>query len=290
MFDITKYEKADSVKTAIKLLSDNPNAKLIAGGTDVLIRLREGHDEFSELIDIHGLNELKIIQEVAGDIKIGSGSTFSEIMENDIILKYVPVIAKAASTVGGPQVRNVATIGGNLCNGAISADSVGSLLVLDAVLEIEGSKGSREVLVKDFYLGPGKVVLEHDEILKNILIKKENYQNYGCDYYKYAMRNAMDIATIGCAVACKLNNNQIEDLKIAFTVAAPKPIRLETAEKFALGKEISNDLIEEISKLTLEDVNPRTSWRATKEFRLHIIQTLAKRVIAQAVENAGGKL
>ncbi len=290
MFDITNYEKANSVKEAVNLLSKNPDAKLIAGGTDVLIRLREGHSEFSSLIDIHELEELKFVKNINGSIQIGAGMTFSEIMENDIINKYIPAVSIAASTVGGPQVRNVATIGGNLCNGAISADSVAPLLVLDAELIIESPRGEKSVSVKDFYLGPGKVVLNHDEILKFIVINKENYENYGMHYYKYAMRNAMDIATIGCAAACKLKGSKFENLKIAFTVAAPKPIRVETAENFALNKEISNKVIDEISELVLKDVKPRNSWRASKDFRLHIIKTLAKRVVLQAVQNAGGKL
>ncbi len=290
MFDITNYEKATSIKQAIELLTNNPNAKLIAGGTDVLIRLREGHSEFSSLIDIHDLEELKFIKNENANIKIGSGMTFSSIIENEIIRKHLPVIALASSTVGGPQVRNVATIGGNLCNGAISADSAASLLVLDAELILEGVDGERVVSVNEFYFGPGKVDLNHNEILKYILIKKENYENYGTHYYKYAMRDAMDIATIGCAVACKLNGKVIENIKIAFTVAAPKPLRMKTAEDFAKGKEISEELINQISELTLKDVNPRTSWRATKEFRLQIIKTLAKRVVNEAVLSAGGEL
>ncbi len=290
MFDITNYNRANSVKEAVNLLSKNPDAKLIAGGTDVLIRLREGHPEFSSLIDIHGLEELKFVKNINGDIQIGSGMTFSEIMENEIINKFLPAVSIAASTVGGPQVRNVATIGGNLCNGAISADSVAPLLVLDAELIIENSKGEKSVKVQDFYQGPGKVVLNHDDILKFIVINKENYENYGMHYYKYAMRNAMDIATIGCAAACKIKENKFECLKVAFTVAAPKPVRVNTAENFAAGKEISNEIINEISKLVLKDVKPRNSWRASKDFRLHIIETLAKRVISQAVKNAGGEL
>jgi xanthine dehydrogenase FAD-binding subunit len=290
MFDIKEYKKANSIKDAIELLIKNPNAKLIAGGTDVLIRLREGHFEFSELIDIHELKQLKRIENDNGNIIIGSGVTFTEITESDIIVKYIPVIAKAASTVGGPQVRNVATIGGNICNGAVSADSAASLFVLDAELVIEGVKGERLQKITEFYLGPGKVDLKHDEILKYILIKPENYENFGMHYYKYAMRNAMDIATIGCAVACKLIGNKIENLKMAFTVAAPTPVRILNVENFAKNKNISVELIDEIAKLTLKDVKPRSSWRASKEFRLHIIETLAKRVIMEAVRNAGGKI
>ncbi len=214
--------------------------------------------------------------------------SFSDVIASEIVDQTVPVVAEASGTVGGPQVRNVATIGGNLCNGAISADSVASLCVLDAILEIEGIDGRREVPVTEFYLGPGKIVLTHSEVLRSIYIKAENYIGYGTHYYKYAMRNAMDIATIGCAAACKVDNGKIESLKLAFTVAAPKPTRATTAEEFAIGLDINKDNIDSIAKKALEDLNPRSSWRASKEFRLHIIETLAKRVITAAIIDAGG--
>jgi len=287
MFDIKKYKKAASVKEAISLLAQDPNAKLIAGGTDVLIKLRHGKDEFANLVDIHGLTELKFVEKDSDEtIKIGSGMEFANLATNKIILKNIPVLSTASSSVGGPQVRNAATIGGNLCNGAPSADSAASLLVLDAVLELEGSEGIREISVSDFYIGPGKTDIKGAEVLKIIKIKKENYLQFGASYYKYAMREAMDIATIGCAAALKMDGNKIESLKVAFTVAAPKPKRCKTAEEFAKGKVLSEKLTEDVSELVMEDLSPRDSWRASKDFRIHIIQTLVKRVISDAAKFA----
>jgi len=291
MFDISQYYKAESVKEAVRLLAENPGSKLIAGGTDVLIRLREGHEGYSSLVDIHGLAELKGVSLTSdGDVRIGAGTTFSEIINDSVISKTIPVLALASGTVGGPQVRNVATIGGNLCNGAVSADSLATLCVLDALFEIDGVEGMRIVPVIDFYVGPGKVVLGPTEVLRAIHVKSENYENYGMNYYKYAMRNAMDIATIGCAAACKLDGDRIETLKAAFTVAGPKPARAKSAEEFAKGVTISAENIKAIAEKTLQDLNPRDSWRASKDFRIHIIKTIAERVIRQAVVDAGGVL
>jgi len=290
MFDIKQYEKAETVKDAVRLLTENPQAKIISGGTDVLIRLREGHDGYSSLVDIHDMEELKGISYTdTGDIEIGSAVTFTEIVDSEIINDVLPVLALASATIGGPQVRNVATIGGNLCNGAVSADSLASLCVLDALLITESKDGEREIPVIDFYLGPGKVVLEATEVLKSIRISLDNYAGYGTHYYKYAMRNAMDIATIGCAAAVKLDGGKIEKLKISFTVAAPKPVRAETAEKFAVGLEPTDENIKKIAEQVMNDVTPRDSWRASKDFRLHIIETLAERVIKHAAEDAGGE-
>jgi len=290
MFDIKQYEKAESVKDAVRLLSENPNAKLISGGTDVLIRLREGHSEYSELVDIHDLEEIKGVSYTdTGDIEIGAATTFTEVVDSEIINDVLPVLALASGTVGGPQVRNVATIGGNLCNGAVSSDSLASLCVLDALLITESAEGEREIPIIDFYLGPGQVVLGQTEILKSIRICLDNYAGYGTHYYKYAMRNAMDIATIGCAAAVKMDDGKIETLKISFTVAAPKPIRAKTAEEFAVGLEPTEENIKKIAKQVMNDVTPRDSWRASKDFRLHIIETLAERVIKHAAEDAGGE-
>ncbi|WP_022849644.1 xanthine dehydrogenase subunit XdhB [Limisalsivibrio acetivorans] len=291
MFDIQNYVKAESIKDAVRLLSENEGARLIAGGTDVLIKLREGDEEFSSLVDIHNLEELRFIDKDSnGDIRIGSAMDFTSIIEHPVIKENIPVVAQCSLSIGGPQVRNVATIGGNLCNGAISADSICGLVVLDAVLETESIDGAREIPMDQFYLGPGKTVLGETEVLKNILIKRENYENRGAYYYKYAMRDAMDIATIGCGASCSINNGKIEDFRIVFTVAAPKPTRALEAEEFAVGQTPSEETAEEIAKKVMSSLNPRDSWRASKAFRTHIIQTLAKRVAMKAMEDAGAEL
>ncbi len=289
MFAIERYKKAQSVEDAVKLLAADPGSRLIAGGTDVLIRLHGGSKEYRSLVDINGLTELKTISETTdGTVRIGSMATFSEIMDSNIINRCVPVIAEAVGTVGGPQLRNMATIGGNICNGAVSADSAGALLVLEADLEIRGVNGERRVPVIGFHQGPGRVALGQGDLLVAFHIRPENYKGFGAAYYKYAMRDAMDIATIGCTAAACLDGDKIEQLRLAFTVAAPKPIRCEHAEKAAAGKPFSKKTLEAISDQVEKDVNPRDSWRATKAFRLHVIHTLTKRVVRQAIVRAGG--
>jgi xanthine dehydrogenase FAD-binding subunit len=291
MFPLQRYEKADSVEDAIRLLSDNPEAKVISGGTDVLIRLRDGKKAYNQLVDIHDLDELKICDITAdGTIRIGAGISFSEVIASDIIEKHLPHLHKAAETVGGPQIRNIATIGGNICNGVTSADSASPLLASNARLIIQGPAGKREVALSEFYLGPGKVALEQNEILIAFTISKQDYSGYSGDFFKYAMREAMDIATIGCAAACLIDGNQLVDLRLAFGVAAPTPIRCTKAEEAARGETISEELLTKIGDALAEDVNPRTSWRASREFRLHIIRELSERVIKNAIENAGGTI
>jgi xanthine dehydrogenase FAD-binding subunit len=290
MFAIEQYSKAQSVEDAVKLLAADPATKLIAGGTDVLIRLHQGSKDFRNLVDINGLAALKeITEEDDGTVRIGCLATFSEIMDSDVVNRRVPVIAEAVATVGGPQLRNMATMGGNICAGVPCADSAGALLVLEADLEIMGVNGERVVPMVGFHLGPSRVALKQGDVLVVFRIRPENYKGLGAAYYKYSMRDAMDIATIGCTAAARLDGDKIAELRLAFTVAGPTPLRCETAEKTAVGQPLSAETLKTIVNAVEKDVKPRDSWRATKEFRLHVIRTLTQRVVRLAVERAGGK-
>ncbi|MCP3874597.1 MAG: xanthine dehydrogenase FAD-binding subunit XdhB [Desulfobacteraceae bacterium] len=288
MFDLKKHIKATCLDDAIALLIENPNARLIAGGTDVLIKLRHGKKGYSELIDINGLEELRFIkQDKQNNILIGSGTVFSDIIQSDIIKKHIPMLSDAAQSVGGPQIRNVATIGGNICNGVTSADSASSLFSLNAVLVVKTQGAIREIPISDFYLGPGKVDLKKGEILTTIIIRPDDYMGSFGYYYKYAMRNAMDIATIGCAVCLKVKHHILADFRIAYGVAGPVPIRCLKTEKSVTNKKITLKLLDDISRFVAHDVSPRTSWRATKEFRMNIICELSKRATKKALNRAG---
>jgi xanthine dehydrogenase FAD-binding subunit len=291
MFDIAKYAEARSVQEAIELLQANPQAHLIAGGTDMLIKIRAGKLPEAELISIHGLAELTgIALEIDGTIAIGACTTFSHITDHPVIRKHVPVLAEAVDTVGGPQIRHVGTIGGNICNGVTSADSASTLFALNAQLKIQGPDGMRTTAIQDFYKGPGRVDLRHGEIVTAILLTAENYQGFGGHYIKYAMRNAMDIATLGCVVICKLRDQQIvEDFRLALGVAGPTPLRCPETEHVVKGKPFSEALLEEMGRTAIQEVNPRTSWRASKEFRIHLVEELSKRAFRIAFTNAGGK-
>ncbi len=288
MFDLKTHIKANSVDDAIALLMKNPNARLVAGGTDVLIRLREGKQEFSDLVDIHGLKELRFIRlDDEKNLLIGSGAVFTDIIESDTIKTYIPMLCEAAQSIGGPQIRNIATIGGNICNGVTSADSASSLFALNASVVIKGDKKIREIPISDFYLGPGRVDLRKGEVLTTIKISPENYEGSFGYYYKYAMRNAMDIATIGCAVSLKTKDHKLTDFRIAYGVAGPVPIRCPNTENAVINKTVSKMLLEEISHTIESDVSPRTSWRASREFRMNLIKELSKRATKEALKRAG---
>jgi xanthine dehydrogenase FAD-binding subunit len=291
MFNFKSYARAGSVQEAVQLMQENPEARLIAGGTDLLVKLHKGKAQFDHLVDIHDIAELNFItQNDDGDVVIGPLTCFTRVAESSVIRKHIPVLSEAILTIGGPQVRNMATIGGNLCNGVPSADSATPLIALNAVVTIEGANGSRQMPLENFFLGPSRVALKQHEILTAITVTRDNYADYYGHFYKYAMRDAMDIATIGCSAVCKVQVDILKDLRLAYGVAAPVPIRCKRTEDKIRGRQISQQLLVDISAAVVDDVHPRTSWRAAKDFRLQIIATLAQRVVKQAILNAGGTI
>ena len=292
MYDIGKFYQAADVQDAVRALVEDPEAVVISGGSDVLIKIREGKLAGCSLVSIHGIKELEGIRmEEDGTIVIGPATTFSHITNNDIIQKHIPMLGDAVDMAGGPQLRNIGTIGGNVCNGVTSADSASSLCCLAADLVLKGPDGVREVPISQWYTGPGRTVRNHDEVLTAIRIKKENYQGYGGQYIKYGKRNAMEIATLGCAVSVKLTEDKryIQDLRLGYGVAAPTPIRCHTTEEAVKGMETGEALAQAVGKGALEEVNPRSSWRASREFRLQLVEELGRRAVKQAVINAGGE-
>jgi xanthine dehydrogenase FAD-binding subunit len=288
MFDFDSYHKAYTVEEAIALLVEHPQAIPLAGGTDVLVRLHQNHPDYRHLVDIHDVAELKTVVMLPDEtISVGSGATFTQLMESEIITANIPILAEAAATVGGPQIRNMATVGGNICNGVPSADSAAPLLVLNAKVVLKGPRGERSMPLHAFYKGPGQVDLKPAEIMISLQIAPDNYRGWSTGYYKYAMRDAMDIATIGCAAGCRLEREHVADLRLAFTVAGPTPLRCWKTEEKAYGMRADWSLLRLVRESVLNDLKPRDSWRASKDFREHIIKTLTERVLHKVINQCG---
>ena len=289
MYDIAHLYQAESPLDACRLKREHPEAVIIAGGSDVLIKMREGRLAGTELISIYQLDEMRGVEILEdGTIRIGSLSSFTSLNENPILLEKIPALAYAVGQVGGPQVRNIGTIGGNTCNGVTSADSASTLLAYDAEVEILSEEGTRIVPLKDFYLKAGKVDLREGEIQRALRIRRENYESYyGC-YIKYAMRNAMDIATLSCSANFRLREDgrTIDILRVAYGVAGPVPLRSPSAEAFASGLEATEENFQAIAKEALKDEHSRDSWRASKEFRQHLIQVCLVRALRGAFSAA----
>ena len=273
MFDIKSFYEAVSVQDAIQALLKDTDAEIISGGTDVLIRVREGKDAGRSLVSIHNLEELKGVKLLEdGNLWIGAGTSFSHITNDPLIQEYIPMLGDAVDMVGGPQIRNTGTIGGNICNGATSADSASTMWTLEA---------------------DGRTVRDRCEVCKGFVIHRDSYEGWTGHYIKYGKRKAMEIATLGCAVRVKLSpdKKQIEDVRLGYGVAGPTPLRCLKAEEGLRGHDINdNDAILAFGRDALTQVNPRTSWRASKEFRLQLIEELSKRALKEAIKKAGGEI
>jgi xanthine dehydrogenase FAD-binding subunit len=299
MYDIEELYEATSTAHAVELLKEHPEAHVIAGGSDVLIEIRDGKLAGCSLVSIQKCDELRGVSlDNAGAIRIGALTSMSHVTADPLIQERLGVLGEAADTVGGPQLRNIATIGGNVCNGVTSADTASTLVAWDAVMEYLGPKGpdgrpgTRLVPIKEHYVSAGKTSLAHGEILTAIIIPRESYENCFGYYIKYAMREALDIATLGCSANVRLSKDKktIERMRLAYGVAGPVPMRSPSAEAVAAGKPVSEGTIAAAARAALGDINPRTSWRASKEFRIQLAEELAKRSLGESVKRAGGSL
>ena len=295
MYDMLALYEAKNVQDAVRLRLEHPEAQIIAGGTDVLVQMREGKRAGKALISIQKCDEMRGVSiDAEENIRIGSLTSFTHITNDPIIQQYINVLGEAVDMVGGPQIRNAGTIGGNTCNGVTSADSASTLHAWEAIIELTGVNGKRYLPIKDFYIKAGTVDINvaEGEIQTAVLIPKESYENCFGHYIKYAMRNAMDIATLGTSVNARLSPDKktFERVRIAFGVAGPVPLRALNAEAFINGRAVTLENIEQFGRTVLEDIHPRDSWRASRAFRSHIAVESAKRCLIESVKLAGGEL
>ena len=295
MYDMSALYDANTVEEAVSLRLAHPDADIIAGGSDVLVQMREGKRAGHSLISIYLIDALRgVTIDEEENLRIGSLTSFSHITHDPLIQKYVNVLGEAVDQVGSPQIRNIGTIGGNTCNGVTSADSASTLHAYEAIVELTGKNGVRRIPIKDFYLSAGKVDIrvEDGEIQTAILIPKESYENTFGHYIKYGMRNAMEIATLGCSVNVRMSEDKgkIDRCRIAFGVAGPVPMRTPSAEAVVNGQEPTKELVDKFAHAILEDINPRDSWRSSKAFRQHIAVEMAARALTRSIELAGGEV
>jgi xanthine dehydrogenase FAD-binding subunit len=293
MFDFEAVYEAKNVEHAIELRVLHPEAKILAGGSDILIETRSGKLAGCSVISIFKLDELRGVSiDGDGTLRIGALTSFSHLTRDPVIQRHIKVLGEAAGAVGGPQLRNIGTIGGNVCNGVTSADTASTLMAWDAIMEYTGSGGIRRAPIGEHYVKAGVVALASDEILTSILVPRDSYEHCFGSYIKYAMRGAMDIATLGCSVNVKLSEDRgtVERMRVSYGVAGPIPVRGANAEEAANGRPVCEETVKIVSEAALTDVNPRSSWRASKEFRLQLVKELTRRVFKESIIRAGGKL
>ena len=285
------YFEPSTLEEALKLKKEyGENAKFLAGGTDLFVQMRDKKITPENLIDLKNIKELTEVKEEEKIVKIGSRVTITQLKDTKLIQDYFPVLSKAASHHGSEQVRNLATIGGNLCNAAPSNETSPALLTLDAELELVSEAGEiRTILLKDFITGPSKTNIKNDEILRSINVPKWTSKNVFVDYERYSTRNQMDIALASASVLIELDENKskIKKANIALGGVAPTPMRLsEELEKELENKALNEENISKIAEGASKICNP-SGRRLPADYRRQIINVLVKRMLTNIDEGRG---
>ena len=305
-----EYYKPKTIEEAMHLMNTLDGAQYIAGGTDVMVLIKKKKLLPLNLISLRNIDELSYMDTTNG-LKIGSATTHSGIVQNEFIKDHYAALFDAVSNIGSTQVRNVGTIGGNICNAAPSADTACPLLVFDANVLLTGEKGEHEISFDTFLLGPNKVALEKGEIVKGIRLPALG-ENTGSAYMKHTRRRAMELPIVGIAARASVDLNGrgagwkeafakmknqadilktieaeklvCQDARLAMSVVAPRPVRAKKAEKMLNGKIISEGLLDEVSEMAATESQPRDSIRGQAWYRREMVRVLTKRAILTVLE------
>lgn len=286
-----EYHRPTELTEALKLLAElKEGYRIIAGGTDLVPAARRGGvslPNHTHIIDISSIKELGYIVKDDGMIRIGAVTRVSEIGVSAVVKEHVPTVADAASQLGSLQVRNLGTIGGNLCNASPAADIAPPLLVLDAKVNVRGIDGQRLVPVTELFTGPGKTNLAAGEILAEIQIPITEATAGSC-FIKLGRRNAFTLSIVSVATLVKVKDGIFDDVRIALGAVAPTPIRASKAEEYLTGKETSEQVIDEGAKIVAGEVKPISDVRASEEYRRDMSYILTKRAINRSVQRGRG--
>jgi CO/xanthine dehydrogenase FAD-binding subunit len=281
-----EYKRPKTVDEVFALIKAyGPEAMLVAGGTDVLMKIKYAKLRPRALISLRGLEELKYIRKNGG-YHIGALTTHAMLEHSELARRELCALQQGAAQVGSVQLRNVATVGGNICNAAPSADTAAPLLALDASLVLRAPDGERQIALAEFFTGPSKTVRRPDEILVEIRIPAA-MAGYGSAYWKHSRRRALNLPIIGVAAAIKLMaDGTIADARIGLTVVAPTPIRALPAEAFLKNKSFSAEVLAEAGRLASspECCLPRDSLRCQGWYREDMVRVLIPRVLQLAAE------
>jgi carbon-monoxide dehydrogenase medium subunit len=279
-----EYHAPTSLPEALDLLAKyDGKGSVLAGGTDLLVSMKKREVLPEHLISLKGIAELKGIHDEKEGLKIGALVTLGEIEHSKMIQDKFRVLWDAAQVMASRQIRNLGTIGGNLCSAAPSADTAPPLIVLDASVEIISPNGKRKVLVENFFKGPGESDLRPSEILTQIMIPNPLKKSSGA-YFKLMRRAAMDLAQVGIAACLSFDSGKrtCTRARIALGAVGLTPIRALKAEQILLNKELNETVGKEAGKIAAQEANPRSSLRASKEYRREMIEVLTKRAVLAA--------
>lgn len=275
------YLEPETVEEASALLRERgEKAALLAGGTDLLVKLQEDKYQAEALISLSGIPGLDVVRFDQRDcLALGAMVTLAQAASHPDIRGSFPLLADACLKIGSQQIRNMGTVGGNLCNASPAADLAPALLVLGAQAQVIGTGGRRLIPLDHFFLGPGKTALTDGEILERLLIPIGPPSGI---YLKHTIRKAMDLPIVGIAVLLKMEDSVCREARVALGAVAPTPLRAPSVERFLKGQRLTHELLEQAGHLALQAISPISDIRASAEYRREMVRVLTKRAIRQA--------
>lgn len=281
------YQAPQSVGEAAALLAQHgDHARILAGGTDLLVQMRAGRRQAGLIVDVKNIPELtKISCDPGQGLTLGAAAPCYQIAGDERVRNLYPSLAEVASLIGGTQIQGRASIGGNLCNAAPSADAVPLLIALSATCKIAGPGGERTIAVEDFCTGPGRNALGPGELLVSLHLPAPRAAQ-GARYLRFIPRNEMDIAVAGAGVSVVLRDGHFESARIALAAVAPTPLFVREAGDALAGQAVNDESIARAASIARQAARPITDMRGTIEYRRHLCEVLTRRALQEAVERA----
>jgi len=267
------------------LAEEGEGAYPLAGGTDLVVRMRAGVVQPAVLVDLQRIPDLAVIAVQDGRIRLGATVTVAKLVASPQLRRLTPVLVEAGAQMGAVQLRNLATVGGNLASAVPSADLAPPLLVLDAAARISGPTGDRTIPLEQFFAGPHRSVLRPGEILTGVEVPASN-GGTGAAFLKFGRRRAQVLAVVNAAAWVRLRHGVLDEVRIALGAVAPTPIRAHTAEDLLRGARPERERLDEAALLASQEAKPISDMRATAGFRREISRVLVRRVLEQAIRRA----
>jgi carbon-monoxide dehydrogenase medium subunit len=278
-----EYFKPTGIRETLNLLAEYKQAAVLAGGTDLVVNLKENATAPPAVIDIKGLSELNRIEYTNQRLSIGALATFTTLTESDIVATEFPLIAETALTVGSTGIRNRATLAGNICSAVPCMDSGPLLLVYEAEIIVTGAKGERKIPVSDWFRGPRETALKQGEFVTRIDIPRPADKHAGC-YVKLGRYKGEDLAQASVAVLVIAEH----EYRVAFGAVAPIPVRSTKIETLLNGRQPDQTLIAQVRGIIPDEIMPITDIRASREYRLHMSQVMFERGLNTAWDRLSG--
>jgi CO/xanthine dehydrogenase FAD-binding subunit len=273
-----EYHRPRSLKEALELKAAVPGARVIAGGTDLMVRLRGRELAAPALISLRSIPELAGIREDGG-LRIGAATTFTDLVADPAVARGWPVLVEAAGRVGSRQIRNVGTVGGNLANASPCADSAPPLLVLEAGVRLERAGGSRELPLRDLFVGPGATAMSADEILTEVILPRPERGARAVFLKKGRVK--MDLAVASVAVLLVMDGDLCRKARVAAGSVGPTPLRLPEVEAALEGATLTPERVAEAAGIARRGVAPISDVRSTADYRRQVIEVFVRRAIGQ---------